>query len=197
MKDWTGRNKNSIYSTLGASNHSEYERSERDYYATHPMAMEALLEKETPYEKIWENACGENHLVEPLREAGYQVWATDIVDRGKNDDTIDFLSENVYWDGDIITNPPYKYAKEWLIKSMSILHDKRRLYMFLKLTFLEGKARKKIFGKYPPKIIYVFSYRVSVARNGDKNMFEKSSAACYAWFIWEKGFTGDPIIKWI
>lgn len=24
-----------------------------------------------------------------------------------------------------------------------------------------------------------------------------SSAAAYAWFVWEKGFKGDPIIKWI
>ena len=29
--------------------------------------------------------------------------------------------------------------------------------------------------------------------------FEKypSSAVAYAWFVWEKGFKGDPVIKWI
>jgi hypothetical protein len=31
-KDWTG-NKNSIYKTLGASNHTEKEREENDFYA--------------------------------------------------------------------------------------------------------------------------------------------------------------------
>jgi hypothetical protein len=68
--------------------------------------------------------------------------------------------------------------------------------MFLKLTFLEGQARKKMFEKYPPKRIYVFSSRVKCAKNGE---FERmgSSAVCYAWFIWEKGFKGHPIIKWV
>lgn len=22
------------------------------------------------------------------------------------------------------------------------------------------------------------------------------SAIAYAWYVWEKGFTGDPVIKW-
>ena len=32
---------------------------------------------------------------------------------------------------------------------------------------------------------------------GDPEMFKKSSAACYAWFIWEKGWTEKPMIEWI
>lgn len=42
MKDWTG-NKNSIYKTLGASNHTDKEREVHDYYATEPKALELLL----------------------------------------------------------------------------------------------------------------------------------------------------------
>jgi len=41
-KDWTGNNK-SIYTTLGASNHTEKEREENDYYATEPVAIDVLL----------------------------------------------------------------------------------------------------------------------------------------------------------
>lgn len=36
-KDWKG-NKNSIYKTLGASNHTKEDRQEEDYYATDPHA---------------------------------------------------------------------------------------------------------------------------------------------------------------
>ena len=39
--DWTG-NGNSIYKTLGASNHTENEREANDYYATEPKAAELL-----------------------------------------------------------------------------------------------------------------------------------------------------------
>ena len=44
--DWTG-NKQSIYATHGASNHSKGERADRDYYATDPQAVEELLKRET------------------------------------------------------------------------------------------------------------------------------------------------------
>lgn len=40
-KDWSG-NQNSIYKTLGASNHTEGERQSDDYYATEPKAAELL-----------------------------------------------------------------------------------------------------------------------------------------------------------
>lgn len=68
--------------------------------------------------------------------------------------------------------------------------------MFLKLTFLEGQKRKKFFEKYPHKKVYVFSQRQKCAINGN---FEQigSSAAAYAWFVWEKGYKGKPQIEWI
>ena len=67
--------------------------------------------------------------------------------------------------------------------------------MFLKLSFLEGKGRRELFKKYPPKIIYVFSGRIKCGKNA---VFDNSaSAIAYAWFVWEKGFTGDPSIKWV
>ena len=64
--------------------------------------------------------------------------------------------------------------------------------MFLKIQFLEGKARRALFEKYPPKTVYVSSSRLRCAMNGIK-----SSAVCYAWYVWVKGYTGDTVIKWI
>ena len=32
--------------------------------------------------------------------------------------------------------------------------------------------------------------------NGDFEKY-KAAAVCYCWFIFEKGFSGDPTIKWI
>ena len=77
--------------------------------------------------------------------------------------------------------------------------DGTKVAMFLKVQFLEGKERRKLFEKHPPKVIYVASGRLLCAKNGE---FEKmrqggGSAVAYAWFVWEKGFKGSPIIKWI
>ena len=198
-KDWTG-NYNSIYKTLGASNHTDNEREPNDYYATDPKAVEALLDREVFNHYIWEPACGGGHISEVLKRAGYDVRSSDLIDRGyEGTETLDFLNlsdKDIDRPRDIITNPPYKYAKEFVEKAIEVSEPKIKIAMLLKLTFLEGKNRRELFAKAPPKYIYVFSSRTKCAKNGD---FEStgSSAVAYGWFIWEVGFTGEPIIKWI
>ena len=154
-KDWTG-NSNSIYTTLGASNHTEKERESNDYYATEPKALELLLALEKFSSFVWEPACGEGHLSDVLVNHGYKVRSSDIVDRGyAGTEVIDFFSvtradiENEVR-RDIITNPPYKYAKEFVEHALDISMDGTKVAMFLKVQFLEGKARRALFEKYPP-----------------------------------------------
>jgi hypothetical protein len=204
MKDWTG-NAKSIFVCNGASNHSEDERQNEDYYATEPRALEILLEVEefSPY--IWECACGGGHLSQVLADKGFKVKSSDIYDRGyEGTEIIDFLKvtkEDVKNDfpRDIITNPPYKFAKEFVEKALDISMDSTKIAMFLKLTFLESKARKALFEKYPPKVIYVSSSRLQCAKNGDFEKYGKGvgTAVAYAWYVWEKGFKGEPVVRWV
>ena len=201
--DWTG-NQNSIYTTLGASNHTDKERETHDYYATEPKALELLLDLETFSPYVWECACGEGHLSDVLKAHQYKVKSSDIVNRGYPEtEILDFLKVKKAdikedFSRDIITNPPYKYAKEFVEHALDISMDSTKIAMFLKVQFLEGKARRKLFDKYPPKAIYVASSRLLCAKNGD---FEKmraggGSAVAYAWFIWEKGYKGETIVRW-
>lgn len=202
MKDWTG-NKASTFTCLGASNHVEHDRAEHDYYATDPKAAELLLEVEPNLGNIWECACGEGHLAEVFYNAHKLAYATDIINRGykRQEVIIDFLTNDTekissVYCGDIVTNPPYKFALEFVKQAISLIQDGHKVCMFLKLTFLEGKARKEFFKQYPPKTIYVCSGRVNCAKNGDFDKYT-SSAVAYAWFVWQKGFTGKPTIEWI
>lgn len=151
-KDWNG-NQNSIYKVLGASNHTDKEREEHDYYATEPRATELLCDLENFSQKIWEPACGGGHIAEVLKSRGYTVCCSDLIDRGYGQGGIDFLktSVNDAFNGDIITNPPYKFAKEFVERAMSVVAEGHKVAMFLKVQFLEGKARKALFEKYPPK----------------------------------------------
>lgn len=206
-KDWKG-NYNSLYKTIGATNHTDKERAENDYYATDPVAIDKLLsvEKQKISKNIWECAAGAGHLSKRLKEFGYNVYSTDIVDRDfELDDKFDFLSPNFNRDTktkdmDIITNPPYSNAKEFVLKGLDFVDNGRNVYMFLKLTFLEGKSRyKDLFSKYPPRNIYVFSERIMCAKNGDFKAMKAGggSAVAFAWFVWTKGYKGDTIVKWI
>ena len=196
MKDWIGNNK-AVYTCLGASNHALEDRETEDYYATDPRAAELLLEVEPELSYIWECACGEGHLADVFDKANKLGLATDEVYRGYgNLNPIDFLTWDDCWNGDIVTNPPYKFAKEFIEKALGIIKTGRKVAMFLKVTFLEGKARKEFFKKNPPKTIYVCSGRIPCAKNGDFDKYP-SSAIAYAWYVWEKGFTGKPVIEWI
>lgn len=196
-KDWKG-NSASIWKTLGASNHCNEEREQNDYYATSPKAAELLLEIENLDKNapIWECSSGENHLADVFREHGYIVRTSDIVKRTETTEQLDFLSDGVTeWNGNIITNPPYKYAAEFVQKAIDIIPVGKKCIMFLKLQFMEGKQRRKLFEKYPPKTVWVSSSRLACAKNGEFGRYSNSAAA-YAWFVWEKGYSGETKLKW-
>ena len=135
-------------------------------------------------------------MAEALKECGYEVISSDLYDRGYGESNIDFLQQSTMRGQHIITNPPYTYAQQFVERSLSLLPNGGKAAFFLKLTFLEGQKRREFFKKYPPKTIYVSSSRVMCVKNGDFSI-KGSSAIAYAWFVWEKGFTGAPTIKWI
>lgn len=198
-KDWTGNSK-TTFAQLGASSHSDKEREKHDYYATDPHTLEILLKalKRDGIElhhDIWECACGEGHLSKVL-EKNYKVYSTDLIDRKYGVGGVNFLTTYKEHNGDILTNPPYKYAKEFVEHSIDILKKDNYCIMLLKIQFLEGKERRKLFNKYPPKYVYVNSERQTCYINGDMSK-KMSSASCYCWFIWQKGYSGEPIIRWI
>lgn len=198
-KDWTG-NANSIWKTLGASNHTDKERQNEDYYATDPIAAEWLLKiEEIPKDKpIWECAAGEKHLSKVFEEYGYKVRSSDLIVRIEDVEQLDFLTSNETWDGTIITNPPYNQAVNFIQKAMESITEGNKVIMFLKVQFLEGKSRKKLFEKYPPKTVWVSSSRITCAKNGDFEYMKANggSAVAYAFYVWQKGYKGDTILKW-
>lgn len=207
-KDWTG-NSRAIYTTLGASSHVEADREENDYYATHPIATEMLCDLETFSKDVLEPCCGEGHISEVLKSRGYNVESMDLIDRGYGQGGVDFLEYYEPVDKDIVTNPPYKLAKEFVEHAMEMITPGHKVAMFLKLTFLESSGRRELFKKYPPKKIWVSSSRIPCGKNGDFYQRDKdgnvkigadgepkeiSSAVCYAWFIWEKNYQGPIVV---
>ena len=219
-KDWKG-GKNSIYTTLGASNHTNEDREVNDYYATDPAAAEWLLKLEPQITNVWENFVGEGNLAEPFRREGKLRAISDLIDRGYYPEGVmtsygkDFFQMRKVWKGDIVSNPPYAFALGSVQHSLDLLQEGHYLAFFMKITFLEGKERKKFFEENPPIRVWVSSSRIACAKNnefevpkkdkdgnikcdgnGNPIMSKVSSAACYCWFVWQKGFKGDTVIKW-
>lgn len=69
---------------------------------------------------------GEKHLSNEFERNGYKVRSSDIVDRCGNE-MYDFLSDdNTEWNGDIITNPPFKYATKFVRKALDIIPERKK-----------------------------------------------------------------------
>lgn len=171
-------------------------RAEYDYYATDPMAAKLLLNVERFNKNVWECASGENHLADVFKQYGYNVRTSDIVRRTASTEVLDFLKCCEKWNGDIVTNPPFNCCLDFVKKALSIVPKGHKVAMFLRLQFLESMERWEFFRESPPKVVYVSSKRIKCGKNGVFNT-ESSSIAAYAWFVWEKGFKGNPTISWI
>lgn len=186
-RDWVGN------ANIRKCNIRYSDAEENDYYATEPKAVELLLAQEQFSKNIWEPACGEGHISKVLENHGYTVLSTDLINRGFGTGDVDFLIQNNKFNGDIITNPPYKYAREFVEKALEMVPPGNKVAMFLKLTFLEGQGRRDLFREKPPQTVYVSSARLQCGKNGN---FTGQSAVAYAWFVWQKGFPGPTQLKW-
>ena len=176
-------------------------RVNNDYYATPPQSTQAILDVLELNGSMLEPACGEGHISEVLKRnyPSSEVVSTDLIDRGYGVGGVDFLEEEYdrMFDN-VITNPPFRYMREFVEKSLEISTDK--VIMFGKIQFLEGQRRKEFLKNSPLKYVYVFSERQNPMRNGspvDENGKKWSSTMCFAWYVWEQGYDGEPIIKWL
>ena len=172
-KDWTG-NGNSIFKTLGASNHTDEERQVDDYYATDPTAIDKLASVFRIPRVVWECACGEGYLSTRLLVRGHTVMSSDLVDRGYGLVRYDFLKKErlpefmVGEDCCILTNPPYKYATEFVEHALELLPEGAPAIFLLKTTALEGKKRwERLYKHGYLHEVYQFTERLLCAKNGD------------------------------
>lgn len=186
--------KNMMY-MMGGKGMGKEKRDKYDYYATNPIAVDYLLEYETFDHNVWECACGEGNISKKLEEYGYNVKSTDLIYRGFGEEKpVNFLMETEKFDGDIITNPPFRNALEFVNKALEL--SKRKVAMLMKLQFLETKKRyNKLFNKHPPSKVYIFVKRIECYKNNEIPNY--AGAIAFAWFVWDKEYDGEPIIRWI
>ncbi len=219
MKDWKG-NSNSAHAAIAAHNgKGKSDRQEDDFYATDPEALQKLLDHCSawlhnmldmikPSEReisdkihvimpIWECACGNGNLSEVLIKNGFIVWSTDIKDRGygQNRD-IDFLNIIKTNNLVILTNPPYSLATEFIENALKILPEGGLYISLMNITYLHGIDRyKRVYSKCTLREVYVFSKKIHVFKN---NIPTGHTSMCvYAWYVFQKGYYGQPTLYWL
>ena len=165
-----------------------------DFYPTPDTAVAALLGKEVFYQPIWEPACGTGNISIVLESQGCKVVSTDLIDRGYGTPGVDFLKTGRLLAPNIVTNPPFNLAKQFVHHAVVDLQADK-VCLLLKLSFLEGVGRRNLFESHPPANIYVFSKRLQLTRNGMD--YRNRGMIAFAWFVWVKGYQGSPMVGWI
>ena len=168
-----------------------------DFYQTPTWAIEKLLELEKFEWNILEPCSWAGAISKVLEKNWYFVVSWDI----RTDEWvywekwINFLTDSDYYTTqNIITNPPYKYAQEFIEKSLEVSENK--VCMILKLSFLESIWRYEFFKNTPLKKVYVFCKRVNMYPEWTEKP-KNSWTIAYAWYIWEKWYKWKPEIDWI
>lgn len=168
--------------------HSEYKRQPNDLYETPAWVTEAVLPHIPSWVKhIWEPACGSGKMATVFRSAGYAVCATDITKGVKKD----FLKHPPLplehkWRGyyGIITNPPYKQAREFIEHALTCADF---VAMMLPVNYDCAKTRQHLFGK-----CHDFDRKIILTKR--IVFFERPGAAPsenHAWYIWDRTKTAS------
>lgn len=141
-----------LFASRIVGGNTAYKRASSDFYPTPWEVTIALLEflKLPNCETIWEPACGENHMVDVMREAGYRVIATDIKEG------TDFLNAECPECDWIITNPPFSLADQFVRRC---IQHKKPFALLLKSQYWHAKKRLRLFRDYPPSFVCPLTWR--------------------------------------
>jgi len=174
---------------------SGYERIANDAYWTPAWCTEALLDRVTFPERVWEPACGKGHIANVLIGRGISTIATDLIDHGYGVAGKDFLKDVCSTSyGSIITNPPYVLAEAFIRKGLELTYPSQgRVAMLLRNEYDCAASRRTLFEhpKFLKKIILTKRPRWSTE---DK----ASPRHNFAWYIWcwEKPGLAPPVMEW-
>jgi hypothetical protein len=171
-----------------------------DDFPTPPWATRGLIEhildkRELSTLTCLEPACGAGHMAKVLKEYFGAVTSADAYDYGYGD-VQDFLNssfpcESFDW---VITNPPFRLAEEFVIRSLEIA--RRGVAILARSVFLESVGRYRgIFRDAPPTAFAQFVERVPMVRGRLDS--KATTATGYAWLVWQKGQIISPRLMWV
>ncbi|NCB78547.1 MAG: hypothetical protein EOM41_00845 [Bacilli bacterium] len=182
-----------------------------DLYNTPEVALDKLFAHPSVginiNSRFLEPCCGKGVITEYLKKQqkieDYNIWSMDIVDHGYDqlDSTEDFLAldvdafcDDIFVEPEyIITNPPYKLAKEFVLKGLKVAKEQ---YHLLRLSFLEGKSRyEELFALGHLKGVYVFTSRITCSEGIEE--IPTANSVTYCWLHFDREFVGQPTLYWI
>jgi hypothetical protein len=164
-------------------------REKDDFYATRdPACVRALAAHEGQRwrelgGRIWEPAAGDGTMVRDIEALGFDVVASDLVDRGCGAEIRDYFDYTSPPAPVMVTNPPYNCVNWRDGKGRWVTHGLDRLgcsYMALLLNWSWPGASNLVpmWTRLTPTRTYLMTWKVDFTGQGAPPMLS-------AWFVWD------------
>lgn len=175
-----------------SGNNSSGKRKKSDFYET-PYSLTQQFLDATQWNKAastLEPACGDDAIVKVLSKNNFtNTTAYDI--------EVNFLTETNKYE-QIITNPPFSLAKQFIFKSKEI---SEKFALLLPLSYLHGKERfDTVYSdrEFPLDSVYVFTRYPMLGDKLREDGKYNTGMMVYAWFLWDKNSENqEPVIRWL
>jgi hypothetical protein len=164
-----------------------------DCYETPACAVEALLRVERLPRRVWEPAAGGGAIVQVLREYGYTVTASDLIDYGGLDFVGDFLAETKMPGccEAILTNPPFQIIGRFIEHALDL---SPRVIVLARLALLESVRRTEILEHRGLARVHCFRDRLPMMHRAGWAGRRSTSAIPFAFFVWDRDHKGPTVI---
>tara|TARA_Y100001963_G_scaffold150820_1_gene232616 strand:+ start:724 stop:1371 length:648 start_codon:yes stop_codon:yes gene_type:complete len=177
-----------------SANNASGKRKKSDFYETPYTLTRKFLDVEEFNKElsVCEPACGGGAISGVLKE----YWEDDELVTAYDKET-NFLWEMGEYQY-VITNPPFSIAFEFIQRAKLVA--KNKFAFLLPLSYLHGKKRyDEIYSdrNYGLKKVYVFTRYPMLGEKLREDGKYNTGMMVYAWFVWENGYSGQPIIDWI
>ena len=147
---------------------------------------------------VSEVCCGAGAISRVLEEYGFATISSDIQvedfiygEKGIDVYSIPDKSHDI-----ILTNPPYNLMTKNNMLDEFLRISKNKVILLLNIYYLSSKDRYELLTNSPLKYVYVHSDRVTMYPYGEEKP-KSNGTKMFAWFVWEHGYEGEPIIRWL
>lgn len=172
-------------------------------WATDPWATAALFENELFTPHVVEPGVGTGVLAAAALEQGYDVAGFDIFDWGwpgvrlldwREATPLDLPWRPAGRDFSVVCNPPFSLTGAFVAKALEL--GARKVAAFQKMEFLGTRARRPWLERHPPSRIWLCGTRATCWRfDVPPERRNGSTPTLHAWFVWERGHAGPPVIR--
>lgn len=175
-----------------------------DFAPTHPWATRTICEwlrdvagEDLHNQTCLEPACGEGHMVRPLREYFRLVRGTDIKDYGHGFKVRNFISGRVMRADWIFTNPPFSANGPEKFMLRALQGARCGVVIFGRTGLLEGITRyRDIWQQHPPTDVLQFVERVPLLMG--RLDPTSGTATAYCALVWRKRhMDGETRLRWL